>query len=372
MKTETIRVALFGNGFARSVILPCLRQVEGLSLAGMASRNRARAEETAREFGIERVAADHREILAGAKPDLVFVVTPPHRHAEMAIDALEAGCHVVCEKPTALNAEESGHMLAAAARHPKQIAVIDHELRFLPSRVALAKLLSSATLGHPRLAEYTLYSQGRRSTAVPWSWWSNREQGGGVLGAIGSHAVDSLRVLLGEITAVRGLLETFVREREEPVPAASGGRGRMLPVTSDDVAAAWLRFSSGTLATMTLSSVAGERVHRIAVSCSLGAATLEEQGALREVRETPDGGLGSWSEVAVSDDLPPSSTLGIPDTDWARAFLRFARALASAIREGSTTVERAATFEDGHRNQQVLDAIRRSDREGGWVAPANR
>jgi predicted dehydrogenase len=355
-----IRVAVFGNGFAREVILPCLRLVEGIRLAGIASPNQERARATAEAFGIERVAADHREILERARPDLVFVVTPPHRHAEMALDALDAGCHVVCEKPTALTAAESARMLAAAREARGRLALVDHELRFDTKRAALRDLVAAGSLGAIQHATYTVHSVRRRNPEAPWTWWSDAAQGGGTLGALGSHAVDALRALLGEVAEARGVLRTFTKERRDPAT------GAMRPVTSDDFAAAWLRFESGAIGTILLSTVEGERLHRLTVAGTEGAACWNEQSPLRALfgnEARPE----RWREIPVENDLLQSETAGLPDTDWSQAFLRLARAVAKAIREGSGSVPGAPTFEDGHRNQLVLDAIRESAGKDTWI-----
>ncbi len=344
-----VRAAIFGNGFARSVVLPCLRHVPSVRVVGIASPNLERVRATAAEFGIEAVSDDHRVILERCRPDLVFVVTPPHRHREQAIDALEAGCHVVCEKPTALDGTESAAMLAAARAHPKQLALIDHELRFSPARVALREMVREGRLGTIHHATFTLLSPGRRDPSTPWTWWSDRACGGGALGAIGSHAVDSLRVLLGEVVETRGLLETFVRERPDP------STGRPRPVTTDDFAAA--------LAAVRIRrdrddhDLAGRgragpppdargfgwlRAHR-------GAAAAADPDRPRSAGRVAPGrrsravdGVGH-PRHRLGALLPPSRP---PD--------------GVAIRDGRTEVPGAATFEDGHRNQVVLDAARSS------------
>jgi len=333
-----------------------------MSVVGIASPNLERAQATAREFGIEQVSADHRELLKSAKPELVFVVTPPLRHLEMSRDALMAGCHVVCEKPTALSATESAAMGVAAAAAPQSargshpLALIDHELRFDPRRIALRNLIRAGQLGDILHASYTLHTPGRRDAAAPWTWWSDAAQGGGMWGAVGSHAVDALRVLLGEVAKVRGRLHTFVRERTDPAT------GKPRPVTSDDYAAAWLGLRSGIPAAITVSAVEGERRHEVVVTGNRGVARLAEGQPLL-VKE----GNGEWREAANDRDLPPSAELGIPDTDWARGFIRYARAIAGAIQSGQERLEGAADFTDGHRNQVVLDAVRRSSSAANWV-----
>ena len=354
---EPIRIGIFGTGFARHVILPCLRHVDGVHLAGICSHRLERAEAAAAEFGIEHAALHHRAVLERARPELVFIATPPHRHAEMAIDALQTGCHVVCEKPTALTARQSRAMLAAALRRPEKLALIDHELRFDPGRLALRDQIASGRLGVICHLRYTLDSPARRDREAPWSWWSDRAQGGGALGAIGSHAVDSLRCLLAdEVAEVRGFLHTFIAERVDP------GTGRNRAVSADDLAAAWLRFRSGAIASVSISTVEGRRLHRITVAGTDACASLDEQGPLRIAV-----GRDSWAAVPVPDGLPSSEELGIPNTDWARSFLRMARRVVEAIRSGQASVPGAATFEDGHRTQLVLDAIRRSADEAAWV-----
>jgi len=351
---QRVRVVLFGQGFARTTVLPCLRQVPGAEVVGIASPSLDRLRETAAQFDIPAVASDHREILERTRPDVAIVASPPHRHAEMALDALDAGCHVLCEKPMALDAGETARMVDAARARPGRLALLDHELRFLPARERLAALAHGGALGELRRAEYILRAPSRRDPAYPWSWWSDRSAGGGVLGAIGSHAIDALRHLLGEVAEARGWLETLVAQRPDP----AGGAAR--PVTADDHAACWLRFASGAVASITLSVTEAERCHSLVLNGTDGWARLDEQGPLLIAR-----GGGRPEREPVPDDLPSSGELGIPDTDWARAFLRFARLIVQAVRAG-TPLDGAATFEDGHRAQQVMDAVRRSSADGGW------
>jgi predicted dehydrogenase len=352
-----IRIAFFGNGFTRRVILPCLRHVEGIELVGLSSPNLERAEATAREFGIRQVASHHEQILKRTAPDLVFVVTPPHRHKEMTIDALRAGCHVICEKPMGMNAEECAQMSSVARAIPERIALINHELRFHPHRTALKRWIAEGRFGMIRHASYILLSSSRRDPSRAWDWWSDSGQGGGTLGAVGSHAIDALRVLFGEVAAVRGNLRTLVEERIDPTS------GRPRPVTSDDSCGAWIRFRSGIAASVLISSVESERLHRISVAGTTGGAAVAEQGSARIAL-----GGEAMREVPIDWEVPTCAQLGIPETDWARTFLIFARRIVEALRNGETHLAGAATFEDGYRTQCVMDAIRESSRTETWIA----
>ena len=356
----SVRIVVFGQGFARSVVLPCLRHVPGAQVVGMASPSLARLRETAAAFGVAAVSDDHREILDRTRPDLAIIATPPHRHAEQAIDALRAGCHVLCEKPMALDSAEAGRMVEAAAARPDRLALIDHELRLLPARVRLAQLVADGELGRLQRLEYFMHSSFRRRPEQPWSWWSDAGCGGGMLGALGSHAVDALRRLGGEIVEVRGRLETGAPARPDPAT------GVPRPITADDVAEAWLRFASGAQGTFLLSALEAERIHRLTLSGTEGWAQLEEQRPLRVARRDMEP-----QPVEIPEELPSSSELGIPDTDWARAFLRLARALVSAIAEGGD-LPAAASFADGLAVQRVLDAVRISAAREAWEPVVSR
>src|ERR1051325_9021928 len=125
------RIGIIGTGFGAKVQTPLCRQA-GLGVAALAGFHHEKTREIAAELGV-RAYADWRELAAAPDLDLVSVTTPPSEHREVAPAVLEAGKHVLCEKPTALNAGEAQQMLDAAKRHSKQIAIIDHELRFVPS-----------------------------------------------------------------------------------------------------------------------------------------------------------------------------------------------------------------------------------------------
>jgi predicted dehydrogenase len=263
---------------------------------------------------------------------------------------------VLCEKPTALDATEAEAMWRASQGRGV-LALMDHELRFLPARQRMRELVLSGELGSVRHARVHYRSGNRADASRPWDWWSDAGQGGGVLGALGSHAVDSLRFLLGrEPVEVLGALATHTPAR---VDAATGASK---PVTADEEAEVLLRFGGGLTATVTLSSVEpGEPMHL--------AEVFGERGGLRvrgtELWRSTVGGR-TWERV----ELPALEPLprGMPEGEWSQGFVHFARVLTEALRLGRATLEGAATLEDGWRNQLVLDAARRSHSERRWVA----
>ncbi|HWS55428.1 MAG TPA: Gfo/Idh/MocA family oxidoreductase, partial [Pyrinomonadaceae bacterium] len=192
----------------------------------------------------------------------------------------------------------------------------------------------------------------RADGSRPWSWWSDAGAGGGVLGAIGSHAVDTLHWLVGaRVAYVSAALTTHIAERAD-------AEGRPRPVTTDDEALLLLNFESRATGSVSLSVVeAGSPEHRVEVFGAGGALRVEGEGRLWHARV----GERRWRE-AETESAPLAG--GMRDSEWSRGFTVFARELVAALREGRTAVEGAATFDDGHQIQLVLDAARAAH-EGG-------
>ncbi|HEV2762268.1 MAG TPA: Gfo/Idh/MocA family oxidoreductase, partial [Pyrinomonadaceae bacterium] len=191
-----VRVGVIGTGFARTVQIPAFVACEGARVVAVASGRRENAERVAREFGIPSVCDSWRELVAREDVDLVSIVTPPVSHLEMTLGALDAGKAVLCEKPFAMEATQADAM-RERARAAGRLAHVDHELRFLPARRMMRDLLRAGAIGRVRHARFTFGGGGRASSERAWDWRPDAGAGGGVLGAIGSHAVDSLRWLLG-------------------------------------------------------------------------------------------------------------------------------------------------------------------------------
>src|SRR5438093_10339858 len=245
--TAVVRVGFIGSGFARRVQLPGLAFVPGAKATAIASGHRANAEAVARDFGIPHVFSDGAELARAPDVDLVVVSSTPDSHARCAIAALEAGKHVLCEKPMAIDAFEAAQMVAASQQHPDSLAWIDHELRYEPNRRRARELIRSNAIGELWHIELSLkpYLRGDgrpQAFDAPWNWWSDASRGGGILGAVGSHLIDLFRFWSGsEITHVAGLVETFVKQRKDQTA--------LHPVTADDFASCVLQTGSGAVAT---------------------------------------------------------------------------------------------------------------------------
>jgi predicted dehydrogenase len=326
----------------------------------IASRHREHAEEVAREFQIEHVAEDWRELVTREDVDLVSIVTPPATHLEMALAALDAGKAVLCEKPMAMSAAEALRMCARAGETGR-LALIDHELRFLAGRRRMRALLQAGEIGRVYHAKLLYRADSRAQQERPWDWWSDAEQGGGTLGAIGSHAVDAFHWLLETETAeVFCQLATHIGER------ADKRTGEMRSVTTDDEANLLLRFRDGPITNSATGAISmsvvesGRPEHRLEIFGSRGALRLDGDELWHSAT-----GAGRWEQLAVEGESGAGA--GMRDSEWLRGFTAFARALVEALRAGATSTGDAATFTDGYRTQLILDGARRSHESGCWA-----
>ena len=357
---DVIRIGIIGTGFARKVQIPAFKSCENAEITSIASGSLENAKTTAEEFGIAHFTEDWRETIARDDVDLVCITTPPKLHHEMTMLAIEHGKHILCEKPMAMNAEEARDM-TAAAKNAGVLALIDHELRFQPGRMRAYEMLREGAIGKVRHAKCHFQAPHRGDPNIPWNWWSDIEQGGGALGAIVSHVVDSFHWFLdSQISSVFCQLQSQIKKRP-----ASGGE--MREVTSDDEALMILRFGDGGLVEDATGLVSVSMTeypkykHRVEFYGTEGSLAVEARGELFIAKPVPDT---EWQQVGVDfgDAIP-----GVPDTGFSSGFTEFAPKIIDVIQKGGNEVKHAATFADGLAVQIVLDAARESDTSGRTI-----
>jgi predicted dehydrogenase len=360
MKTMPVGIGIVGAGFARTTQIPGFRDCMGAKVVAITSRHREHAAGVAKEFGIEHVADDWQELVQRNDVDLVSIVTPPATHMEITLAALEQRKAVLCEKPMALNAGEARRMMEKA-QSAGVLALIDHELRFLNSRRTMRGMLQTGAIGTVRHCNYVFRSDYRGIADRGWDWWSDAAMGGGTLGAIGSHVVDSFRWILStEVTRALGMLTTHIKERTDK----SSGKTR--PVTTDDEAKLLFHFADGEYTKSATGAAAlsvvesGKYENRLEIYGTKGALMVEETG---ELWLSPTGS-GAWRPVQVDQD---HMAAGMRESSWSRGFTSLACRIVDAMRTGKKTVTDAASFEDGYRVQVVLDALRESNERSCWV-----
>jgi len=364
MKDEKIGVGLIGTGFARSVQAPAISVCEGAELIAVCSGRLENAQRVATEFNIKYACENYEQLLALDDVSLVVVSAPPYLHHPITMAALNAGKHVICEKPMAMNAIEAREMTEAAESRPAQLSIIDHELRFNPTWRRLKELVDDGFLGELYHINITIASGFRHSAQRPWNWWSQKSAGGGLLGALGSHAIDAIRWLFGEIESVCGAVETMVPERKDPVS------GEMKPNETDDYCSFLMKLAPhdgqqrgktayGTVLLSALFASGGK--NQVTAAGSKGTLVLDGE-------ETMSGALGydhPFEDMSLGDRALEISIL--PNNIWARSFYHLARETVQALREDRTEIAHAATFADGLRCQEVIDAALRSNEERRWI-----
>jgi predicted dehydrogenase len=340
-----LTIAIIGTGWGARIQVPAFRAA-GLDVSVLAGSSAEKTSRIAGELGVPNAVSDWRDVLNRADIRVVSIVTPPHLHAEMAIAALEAGKHVLCEKPTALNAEQARRMLDAANAHPNQFALIDHELRFLPSLVRMRELVAQGAIGTVNYVFGTIMGSSRSDAKRAWNWWSDEASGGGLLGAVGSHQMDIVRFALNaEVTSVSANLHVFVSPRPDGE--------QMRPVTADDYYSLCLTYSNGAL--VTLEAAVTLRVDEP------NAVTLHgTDGSLR----WQDGELLHAEPGSAFKNITPADTVDVPASlngAFPKGTVYIGHAIRAYLEGNPSALDAGATFTDGLRIQMALDAARQSN-----------
>ncbi len=368
-----INVALIGYKFMGRAHSNAYRQV-GRFMAPplvprmkvLCGRDAAAVGEAAATLGWEQTATDWREVVARDDIDLVDVSTPGDSHAEIALAAAEAGKHILCEKPLANTLAEAEAMLAAVER-AGVVHMICHNYRRIPAVMLAQRLIEAGELGEIYHYRGTYLQDWVVDPALPLLWRFRKEKAGsGALGDIASHSLDLARFLVGEIAEVSGDLATFVEER--PLPDDPSRKGR---VTVDDAATALVRFEGGAMGTIegTRLALGRKNFNRFEVNGSEGslAFDLERMNELELYQESAPADRRGFRRILVTEPgahpyieswWPPGHIIGYEHT-----FIHTVHDLLVAIAEGRPTWP---TFEDGVRNQRVLDAWERSAASRRW------
>ena len=350
-----INVGIIGASFARDAYLPAFAHIDEARVVALASGRMESAQAAAAAHGITAVYDDWKMMLAEHALDLVCIATPTVMHAPMALAAIAQGAHVLCEKPTAMNAGEARQMLNAA-RAAKRLHMIDHELRFNPTRARIAELIKGGDLGEIRHVNITNIgaSWADPASRPKGDWWSDVAMGGGRMGANGSHQIDMLRWWMGEPASVIGQALTIVPDR---IDKATGEAWR---ATSDDLSYFTLEMQAGALAQVFMSGVAVANMgNETQVFGSKGTITLSNSDEKLYFMKTGK----SFNDISVQD---PNSTLdGLNKGIWNVSVLSALQELVSAIAE-DRELQRGATFVDGLRNQLVVDAVFASTVSRKW------
>lgn len=319
----------------------------------------------AQRFGWQTTEISWEQLVARDDIDLVDIATSNATHMPIAVAAARAGKHLLCEKPLALNADEARRMLDAA-REAGVRHMVAFNYRRVPAIALARQLIQAGKIGRVFHFNAVYYQDWLVDPQFPLNWRQDvREAGSGARGDLAAHIVDLARFLVGEVEAVSGAQETFIKER----PYADGsGTG---PVTVDDATLFMTRFQNGALGSLMSTRYATGRKNflRLELFGSEGSLifNLERLNELEFYSRSDAAAERGFRTILVTDRSHPYINAWWPAghiLGWEHTFIHEVYELLGAIARGEAA---SPDFYDGLRCQQVLDAAARSAVEGRWV-----
>jgi len=357
----------------------------GVEMAVIVGRNREAVAEAGAHWGWAESANDWREVIARDDIDIVDIVTPGDSHAEIAIAALDAGKHVLCEKPLANSVAEAEAMAAAAARAAERgvQAMVGFTYRRVPAVTLMRDLIAEGLIGTVQQVRAAYRQDWLVDPEAPLAWRLQKEHAGsGALGDIGAHVVDMAQFVTGEeVVGVSGMLETVVKRR----PLLAEGRGLAGTagdgygdVTVDDLAVFTGRMAGGAVASFEATRFATGRKNALTIEVSgdKGALAfdLEDMNSLQHYDRTAPVSRQGFTRILVTEGVHPYLEVWWPAGHMLGYEHGFSHQVADLVRAIDTGTEAHSTFAEGLSVQRVLAAVEQSAAmDSAWVridAPA--
>jgi len=385
-RRPALRVAMIGHGFMGAAHSQGWRTAPhvfdlpaDVEMAVIVGRNATATADAAAKWGWAEAATDWREVIARDDIDLVDIVTPGDSHAEIAIAALEAGKHVLCEKPLANTVDEAEAMADAAARAAARgiRAMVGFTYRRVPAVTFLRDLIAQGKVGRIAHVRASYRQDWLVDPEMPLAWRLQKEHAGsGALGDIGAHAIDLAQFVTGlRLEQVSGVVDTIVKQRPL-LGAGSGLSGTAAEgygeVTVDDIAIFTGRLESGALASFEATRFATGRKNALAIEVSgdKGALAfdLEDLNTLWFYDRTAPDETQGFTRILVTEPGHPYVSAWWPAghmLGYEHGFSHQVKDLVEAVAAG---VDPHPTFADGLQVQQVLAAVEQSsDHDSAWV-----
>lgn len=382
-KSAPLRVGLIGYNFMGKAHSNAWRQAghffdlpREVELHTLCGRSEKPLREAAENLGWRHTSTNWREVVENPEIDIIDICTPNDSHCEIALAAAAAGKAILCEKPLAMTVEQAG-LMVDAVRKARVVNMVCHNYRRIPA-IALAKqMIENGELGD-RIYHYRArYAQDWiADPSFPLVWrLQSKIAGSGTHGDIDAHIIDLGRYLVGEISEVCGLMETFVKERPLQDSAGSGlsakGGKKTGKVTVDD-AVSWIgRFKNGAMANLEATRFAYGRKNHITLEINGSAGSLffdfEDMNRLKFFRASDDAGRQGFRDILVTENAhpyagawwPPGHIIGYEHT--------FVNTFADFIKAVATGKSVHPTFADGLANEKVLAAVSKSASTRQWV-----
>jgi predicted dehydrogenase len=375
-----IKTAVIGTGFMGKVHTEGIRRLGNVEIAGVAAIDETEARKFKQDTGIENITTDYGTLLADPEIEAVHVCTPNAAHFPMAMKAMEAGKHVLCEKPLAISVEE-GRKLVETARTRNLANCTNHNLRCYPMVQHIRRMREAGELGEILVVQGT-YSQDWLLYDTDWNWRIDAKEGGRLrsMADIGTHWCDMIEHVTGlRITSICADLQTFHKTRKKPKFAVETFTGKFLKaedyeevaIDSDDFGSAVIRLGDRARGAFTASQVAAGCKNRLQIEVyGTKASAIWSQ-------EKPDevwiGRRNEYNQTIMKDpslllgdaktfaDIPGGHSEGYDDAQK-QNFRRFYRTVA----DRKAPVE-YPQFIDGLRQLMILDAVLKSVDARAWV-----
>ncbi|MBM7490243.1 putative dehydrogenase [Micromonospora luteifusca] len=397
-KHNELRVGMVGYAFMGAAHSQAWRTVNRVydlparaRMALICGRDTAKVADAADRLGWDAYTTDWRDLINSDDIDVVDICTPGDSHAEIALAALAAGKHVLCEKPLANTVAEARAMTAAAdaARATGVRSMCGFNYRRVPAVTMMRQMVADGRLGVIRHVRAVYLQDWIVDPQFPLVWRLQKDRAGsGALGDIGAHIIDLTQFVTGQrISGVSAVTETFIKER--PLPAGSSGLAATVdggssadgngtgPVTVDDAAVFVARLDGGALATYEASRFATGRKNalRVEINGSLGSVVfdLERLNELEFYDATRPTVEQGFNRILVTEGEHPYMSAWWPPGHIIGYEHSFTHEMRDFIEAVATGVDPTPSFADALQVQLVLDAVARSAELGSsWteVAPA--
>lgn len=355
---SAIGIAVVGTGYGQKVHIPGFQAYPSTRIAAVYHRDLTKAQALADSFEIPHACTTVEELVSLPEVQGVSISTPPFLHYEMAQTVLQAGKHLLLEKPTTLSAPEARDLYKLASAKGA-IAALDFEFRCVPEWLRLQELLSNGYVGNKRLVKIDWLVPSRADATKPWNWYARKDQGGGALGAIGSHTFDYIAWLFGPIKRLCARLNTAIPSRPDPET------GEPRPVDADDICTLFLELADGTPCQVCLSAVTYQgRGHWLEVYGDRGTLVLGSDNQKDYVH-----GFRLWASQAGQPlelvEIPKRLVFSQTYPDGRIApFIRVVDRWVQAIQQRKNLVP---SLREGVYSQLLMDLTHRSNTTGTWV-----
>ena len=338
-------------------------------LVAIVGRTKEKVEDAAKRYGYQRYYTDWRDLINDKDVELVDNGLPNNEHRDVCVAAAKAGKHILCEKPLGMNAKEAEEMYRAAEK-AKVKHMVAFNYRFIPAIRLAKKLIDEGYIGKILQFRGVYLQEWIMDRNFPLVWRLKKDiAGSGALGDLGAHVADLARFLVGDVSQVCGLTKTFIEER--PLPENPSKKGK---VDVDDVFIALLKFKNGSVGSIEASRFCAGRKNyqRIEIHGSEGSIffNLERLNELEVYsRKDPEDRMG-YRNILVTESVHPFIDRWWPHghiIGWEHTFVHEVYHLIDCIVNDKSIAPYGATFYDGMKNNQILDAVIESSTSGKWV-----